>query len=150
MRSSSTIASGSRHVIGVGLQAFLIAAILGLAALAASAVYKPAAFIAGVDDANAARNYAGHISVPDGNYGETTVATVNPGGDVWVRARCYQGGLVYEQYVKANGENQATLSLGPTPSWTGGDATCTAQEGEFTRNNRWRVLAETTFSAWDR
>lgn len=150
MRAVPSIVAGTRHIVGVGVQALLIAAILGLAALAASAIYRPAAFIAGVDDASAARNYSGHISVPDGTYGDTTVATVNPGGDVWVRARCYQGSLVYEQYVKVNADNQATLSLGPTPSWTGGDATCTAQEGEFTRNNRWRVLAETTFNAWDR
>ena len=150
MRAVPTIASGTRHIAGVGLQALLIAAILGLAALAASAIYKPAAFIAGVDNANAARNYSGHISVPDGNYGDTTVATVNPGGDVWVRARCYQGSLVYEQYVKTNGDNQATLTLGPTPNWTGGDATCTAQEGTFGKTNRWKVLAETTFNAWDR
>ena len=150
MRAVPSIASGTRHVVGVGLQALLIAAILGLAALAASAIYKPAAFIAGVDNADAARNYSGHISVPDGTYADTTVATVNPGGDVWVRARCYQDSLVYEQYVKVNGDNQATLSLGPTPNWTSGDATCIAQEGEFTRNNRWRVLAQTTFNAWDR
>ena len=150
MRPGSTIASGTRHVFGVGLQALLIAAILGLAALAASAIYKPAAFIAGVDNASAARNYSGHISVPDGTYADTTVATVNPGGSVWVRARCYQDSLVYEQYVKVNGDNQATLTLGPTPSWSGGDATCIAQEGTFGKTNRWKVLAETTFNAWDR
>ena len=150
MRAVPTIASGTRHVVGVGVQALLIAAILGLAALAASAIYKPAAFIAGVDNASAARTYSGHISVPDGTYGDTTVATVNPGGDVWVRARCYQGGLVYEQYAKANGDNQATLTLGPTPNWTGGDASCIAQEGTFGKTNRWKVLAETTFNAWDR
>jgi hypothetical protein len=150
MRAVPSIASGTRHIFGVGLQALLIAAILGLAALAASAIYKPAAFIAGVDNVSAARNYSGHITVPDGNYGDTTVATVNPGGDVWVRARCFQGSLVYEQYVKANGANQATLTLGPTPSWSSGDATCIAQEGTFGKTNRWKVLAETTFNAWDR
>ena len=150
MRAVPSIASGSRHIVGVGLQALLIAAILGLAALAASAIYKPAAFIAGVDNASAARN-SGHISVPDGAYGGTTVATVNPGGDVWVRARCYQGGnLVYEQYVRPGGDNQATLTLGPTPNWTSGDADCTAQEGSFGRTNRWKAVAETTFNAWDR
>jgi hypothetical protein len=38
MRAIQTIASGTRHVLGVGLQALLIAAILGLAAPAMSAV----------------------------------------------------------------------------------------------------------------
>ncbi len=150
MRADPSIASGSRHIVGVGLQALLISAILGLAALAASAVYKPAAFIAGVDNASAARQYSGHISVPDGTYSGTTVATVNPGGDVWVRARCFQDSLVYEQYVKVNADMQATLTLGPTPNWTSGNATCIAQEGTFGKTNRWKVLAETTFNAWDR
>ena len=42
MRAVPSIAAGTRHVFGVGLQAILIAAIVGLVALAMSAVYKPA------------------------------------------------------------------------------------------------------------
>jgi len=149
MRAGSAIASGARHAVEVGLQALLIAAILATVALAMSAVYKPAGFVAGVDDANAARHYSGQITVPDGAFATTTVATVNPGGStVWARARCYQDRLVYEQYVRLDAYNQATLTLGPTPSWKGGDASCNAQAGTFGTNGRWKVLAETTFKVW--
>ena len=82
MRAVPSIASGTRHIVSVGLQALLISAILGLAALAASAVYRPAGFIAGVGDADAAGPGSARISVPDGVFGGTTTATANPGGDV--------------------------------------------------------------------
>ena len=55
MQAGSTIGSGARHVVGVGLQAVIVAAIIAVVALAMSAVYKPAGFVAGVDDAAAAR-----------------------------------------------------------------------------------------------
>ncbi len=88
----------------------------------------------------------GEITVPDGVFGGTTVATVNPGGDnVWVHAECFQdGALVYEQYVGADSNMQAILHLGPTPSWTGGEADCTAEELTWVRH-RFRVVAATTF-----
>jgi hypothetical protein len=98
----------------------------------------------------AAKGGPGHISVPDGTFGGTTVATVNPGGDgAWARAFCYQdGALVYGQYVRVDADNHATFQLGPTPSWSGGYASCTAEELALRSNGRWRVLARTTFSAW--
>jgi hypothetical protein len=46
----------------------------------------------------------------------------------WVVAKCYQNGtLVYEQAngIFATSLNQV-FTLGPTPSWTGGAADCTA------------------------
>jgi len=91
------------------------------------------------------------ISVPDGVYAGTTVATVNPGGsDTRVRAKCFQnGGLVYEQRVKVDANNQATLTLGPTPSWSGGPANCTAEEGYYSTSFRWHTLATTTFNVSD-
>ena len=97
-----------------------------------------------VEPANAAR---GSISVPDGVYGGTTTARVNPGGDaIWVYAECFQDDvLVYAQYVETDANNQAVLSLGPTPSWTGGPASCTAEEGYFNRSGRWHTVADTTF-----
>ena len=94
----------------------------------------------------AGRN-TGVITVPDGQFGGTTTATVNPGGSgTWARARCYQhGSLVYTEYVYAGADNRATFTLGPTASWTGGGASCTADEGVFGNNERWRTLASTTF-----
>ena len=53
MRASSTVARGTRHIVGVGLQAVLLAAIVATVALAMSAFYKPAGFVAGVSDVDA-------------------------------------------------------------------------------------------------
>jgi hypothetical protein len=83
-------------------------------------------------------------------FGSTATATVNPGGDVYVRARCYQNGVhVYEQYVRVDSNNRAVLQLGPTPLWSGGAASCTAEEGSFGRNQRWHTIARTSFSVSD-
>lgn len=89
----------------------------------------------------------GSITVPDGFFGRTVMATVNPGGTgVYVHAECFQNGsLVFEQYAPVNGDNQAMIGLGPTQLWTGGDADCTAEEGYFGRNGRWHTMASTTF-----
>lgn len=99
----------------------------------------------GVDAAKGG-NGGGSISVPDGVFSGTVMATVNPGGSVMVHAECFQGGtLVYAQYVAPDSNNQAMLTLGPTPSWSGGDADCTAEEGYFGGGGRWHSVASTTF-----
>lgn len=149
MRAVSTVASGLRHSAVAVAEALVVAAIIAALLLALSPVYKPATFLAGADAAQAAKGGrgSGTISVPDGVFASTTTATVNPGSDAWVRGRCYQGdSLVYEQYVRVDANNQAVLTLGPTPSWLGGSASCTGEELEFGRNARWRVLATTTFN----
>ena len=88
--------------------------------------------------------------MPDGVFGGTTTATANPGGDVAVHAQCVQGGVtVYAEVVSVDAQNQAVLTLGPTPRWSGGAADCTAEEGYWTRTGRWRVLAATTFHVSD-
>jgi len=93
----------------------------------------------------------GSITVPDGVYGGTTTATVKPGGaGTMAFAQCYQGStLVYAQYVEVDATNHATFKLGPTPMWTGGGASCKAEEGYFGGGGRWRTVASTTFSASD-
>ncbi len=135
-----TTAAFGKHATRVALEALLIAL------LAAGAVLLAAGRL-GLPDASpvAAGRTSATISVADGVFAGTTVATVNP-GDSWVRARCYQdGGLVYEQYVRVDATRQATLQLGPTPRWTGGAADCTAEEGTWSKSGRWRALAETSF-----
>ena len=148
MRAVSTAASAARHVTGVAAQALLVAAIIAAIALALSPLYQPASWAIGTDGAAAGR---GHISVPDGRFAGTTTATVNPGGSgAWVFARCYQDGvLVYGQYARVTGDNTAMLTLGPTPSWSSGTATCTAEEGTWSKSGRWQKVAGTTFTAWD-
>ena len=145
MKAVSAAASGVRHLSGVGLQALIIVGIVAALLLALSPMLKPADDLAGIKGANAARG-SGTITVPDGVYGGTVTATVNPGGNVWAYAACYQGRtLVYAQYVKVSSSNTATFTLGPTPLWQGGDADCTAEEGSWGRNGRWRAVASTTF-----
>ena len=146
MRAPSTIARGTRHIVGVGLQAVLLAAIVATVALAMSAFYKPAGFVAGVSDVDAGGRNSAVITVPDGVFGGTTTATANPGGNAWVRIICYQaGGVAMEAWGGVDLNNQLAVQLGPTPSWLSGAASCLAQEGTFGRNGHWRVLAETTF-----
>lgn len=149
MRAGSIGVTVARHVGGVGLQALLIVGIVAALLLVLSPVSRPAADLAGTGSALAGRS--GAISVPDGVFAGTTTATVNPGGSgTWAYARCYQGGvLVYAQYVRVNSANQATFTLGPTPMWTGGGADCTAEEGSWSRNNRWRSVASTAFQVSD-
>ena len=73
----------------------------------------------------------------------STTATNRP----WVNANCYQNGrLVYSQWRGFfDGYRSGQIfTLGPTPSWTSGDADCRADL--VNRDNfRNRILASTTF-----
>ena len=90
---------------------------------------------------------AGGVRVDDGVYAGTTVAYAGPSTASWVRARCYQGGaLVFEQYRQFDASRTATITLGPTPSWSGGSANCTAEDGYWRRGTTWRVTSSTTFA----
>ncbi|MCI0583758.1 MAG: hypothetical protein L0227_12875 [Chloroflexi bacterium] len=143
MRQSSVL----RHTAGVAIEGLVILATIAALVVAVTIVARgePGA----ADDAFAGRN-SGVLTIPDGTFGSTTTATANPGGEgTWVKAECFQDGtIVYRQYVKVDPvTHQATLNLGPTPSWTSGAATCTGEEGYWAKSSRWRVLATTTFEA---
>jgi hypothetical protein len=87
------------------------------------------------------------VRVDNGVYGGTTTAYAGPPAATWVRALCYQSGkLVLEQYRQFDSTRRATLVLGPTPSWTGGAATCTAQDGYWRNGSTWRVTSTSSFS----
>ena len=89
----------------------------------------------------------GAVRVDNGVYGGTTTAYAGPSSAAWVRAMCYQNGyLVFEQYRQFDGSRKATLQLGPTPSWSSGSATCTAQDGYWRRGSAWRVTSTTSFT----
>ena len=143
-----------RHVVGVGLQAVIVAAIIAVVALAMSAVYKPAGFVAGVDDAAAAKPASGVVTVAEPvSHGETTTATVNPGGaDVYVFVRCYtpdmDGAYVFAAYYPVGSDKRATIGPLSSSKWTSGRASCIAEEGYFTRAGfgKWRVQASDRFS----
>ena len=142
MRPSSIL----RHTAGVATEGLLILATV--VALAFAATLATRSDPGGATDAFAARSTGGVITVPDGVFGGLTTATANPGDDsTWVMAECYQGGtIVYRQYVKVDpATHQAILTLGPTPSWSSGAASCSAEEGVWFKDTRWRAIASTTF-----
>ncbi len=88
------------------------------------------------------------LTVDDGYFGSTTTAHASGSNAAWVHAMCYQDGMmVYEQYRSLSSDGTATLTLGPTPSWSSGGASCTAEAGYWFHGSRWRVAATTTFDA---
>jgi hypothetical protein len=145
MRAGSAASSGARHAIVAAGEALVVALIIATVLLVLSPLYRPAETLSGTTGVDAGGR--GHITVPDGVFAGTTTATLNPGGSgTWAYAACYQNDtLVYAQYVKASGTT-ATFTLGPTPSWTFGAATCVAKEGYWGSNGRFRVIADTTFN----
>jgi hypothetical protein len=89
-----------------------------------------------------------NFHVDDGTYGTTTTAYRGSTSATWVHAKCSQNGrVVYEQYVSYDGGSTATLMLGPTPSWSGGSATCVGEEGWWRNGTRWRVISTDAFAA---
>lgn len=144
MRALSTAASAVRHTLGAAMEALLIVAIVAALAVGVALSTGHPAGASGVRAATAAPS----ISVPNGVYAGTDVATVDPPtGSIWVDARCYQGSvLVYEQWAAVNASMQATLTLGPTPSWMGGAASCTATANVLQRSGRFKQVASTSFS----
>ncbi len=141
-----------RHVGSAIAEAALIVAI-GVALVFGVAVVggsKPA----GAGNAFAAKPLSGVITVQvPVAHGETTGATVNPGGtDVYVFVQCYApdfgGEYVYAAYFPVSADKTATIGPLASSLWKSGGASCRAQEGYFTRNGfgKWVALAKTTFT----
>jgi hypothetical protein len=68
-----------------------------------------------------------------------------------VNVSCYQNGTrVYDEWhgFFEDAWFGQIFTLGPTPSWTGGDADCTARLVTFSKNGRLNVHATTTFHAY--
>ena len=85
------------------------------------------------------------LSVPNGVFGQTDTAVTSPG--LWVDATCSQNGaVVYEEWVAADASGNAVLTLGPTPSWTGGAAGCSATANMLMSTGSMKTVASTTFS----
>jgi hypothetical protein len=82
------------------------------------------------------------------NYGDivtfnvSTTETANP----YVNLKCYQTGTLvgegWATFFAVGTAGKFGLYSGP---WSGGAADCTADLGLFTSNNRWKVLASTSF-----
>lgn len=91
------------------------------------------------------------IAVTDGVFATAHDAWVyGDRSDYWVLAECRQDStVVYREWVTADAEGRATLMLGPTELWSGGDALCTATAGFYGKNFRWRSVASAQFLASD-
>ena len=66
-----------------------------------------------------------------------------------VNAECFQNGeRVYSEWEGFfdGAVGDRVFKLGPTPSWSGGAADCTARIVEWSSNGRQRTLASTRFS----
>jgi hypothetical protein len=141
MRPSSI----ARYTAGVAIEGLVILATIVALIVAITLVARGEP--GGADNALAGR-HGGALTIPDGTFAGTTTATANPGTEgTWVMGECYQDGtLVYRQYVRVDpSTHTATLTLGPTPSWTSGAASCRGEEGSWFKGGRWRVVATTTF-----
>jgi hypothetical protein len=134
----STSISARRRILGAVLTTVVVTALVAAPSFAGKGG-KPGGG-GGSDPAPSA------FKIDNGVYAGTTTAYRGSSTATWVHARCYQGGtLVYEQYVSYGSAQAATLTLGPTPLWTGGGASCNGEDG-YWQGSRWRVAATTTFS----
>ena len=96
----------------------------------------------------------GSLSIPNGTYGTSVVATVaNAPASTWVVASCYQNGLeVIFNRVALDSNGQATLQLGPTSNYQSGigGASCNAEAKSWNaKRQRWVPVATTTFTVSD-
>lgn len=83
----------------------------------------------------------------DVTFNVSTTATSEP----WVNLSCYQNGTwvsgQWQGFFPGYPWGQ-TFTLGPTPSWQGGAADCTARLVKFGRNGRETTLATANFHVY--
>src|SRR5262245_61501679 len=117
MRTGSAGTATLRHVGLVALEALLVALLAWIGAMTLAGVNQSGGGLVGAADAG--RGHA-NLTVADGVFGGTTVAHANPGGaGTWVTVTCLQGNqVVLTQWAQVDANNNATLTLGPTPSWS--------------------------------
>ena len=171
MRIVSTAAATMRHSFGAVAEALLAAAIIAALLLALAPVYQPADFLAGTEQAAAAKGGNGHraggkpgadggslavVMVYDRNadgqpnwydtstFAVSTTATDKP----WVTLTCAQGGAAV--YSMTAGffpayPWPANYTLAST-QWTSGGADCTATLYMIKSNGRHSTLATLSFS----
>lgn len=160
MRAVSAIASGTRHVFGVGLQALIIAAIVASLTIATALVVG--GHPAGGGSVFAARSSTSWIALSQVN---RTAAATQPslGSSVdfstgyptnvknpRIEVLCYQAGSLV--YGEAGGVNDPFQLGGGGSIWltNGGAADCTANLFYFgwrAGTQTYNVLASTSFSA---
>jgi hypothetical protein len=156
VKAMSTAASTIRHTFVAGSEALILAAIV-------AALLFGAAVLTGHAPLGAGSTLAGQntstLSVPDGSFGGTTMANVSMAGSagaastsaagLWVHATCIvdaNGSLGLVAWETTDASGNASIALGPTPSWQSGSATCKAEAGSFDKLGRFKASSKTTFS----
>ncbi len=95
-----------------------------------------------LDSSDGLAHYGGQVT-----FNVSTTATDRP----WVNLSCYQKGTwVYGSWAGFFPDYRwgQIFTLGPTPSWQGGAADCTARLVKFSSNGRERTLATTSFHVY--
>jgi len=92
-----------------------------------------------LDSSDSLPHYGGQVT-----FDVSTTATDQP----WVNLSCYQNGVwvsgQWQGFFPGYTWGQE-FTLGPTPSWQGGDADCTARLVKFGSNGKETTLATTSF-----
>lgn len=149
MRPVTSTISAARHSLGAVAEALLVVAIVATLVVALAPVYGPAAWFAGSVDARGGKASSVTVIVPDGRFGGSVTGLVTGSGTTWVDVVCTSssgsGGMT--TWARPDASGSFTVTLGPTPSWASGSASCQATAGYYAKNGRWRVLATTTFDA---
>jgi len=132
-----------------------IAALALALAVASPALAKAGASITGPDDGNFGEVH--ELAGFDSGH-----ARVDP-DNLWARVDCYLNettispnggiggvGLIYAEYLYLGSRtyvvNDELMTLGPTPSWSGGGADCTATLLAYDGNGGFRSLAADDFT----
>jgi hypothetical protein len=87
------------------------------------------------------------VSFPDSAFGSEATGQVSGGTVAWVHIYCRvtDGSVGLDTWRRPAVDGSFSVVLGPTPSWTGGGASCKADAGSFSRNGRFNVAGSTTF-----
>jgi hypothetical protein len=147
MQAESTRGSGAaplRHVGLVALEALLVAILVWVAAMTLAGATGADGIAGG---ANAGRTVASLDVVASGPGGAVTIAA-RPGDDgMWVHLSCHAAdGVVVTQWAPVAADHRAAFDVDPSDPMTRRALACSAEEGYFSENGRWRVLASTGFT----
>ena len=144
MRVRTTGAATMRHVGLVALEALLVAAIVWIATMTLAGATQADGLVGSANAGPASVS----LAVAHARLGGSAIVTATPGEEgMWIHAACSQAATgVWSQWSRIDHTHRALLKFQPTTRWTAGGAACTAEEGYFSANGRWRVVATTTFT----
>jgi hypothetical protein len=141
MPKRATAAAPLHHVGLVALESLLVAVLVWIAAMTLAGA--TGAGVVGLADAGPA---SVSLAATEVHGGRSLTVTADPGDPgMWVHLSCTRAGaVVFGQWAAIGADHDVSFSLDRSRGWTAGAAACTADEGYFSTNGRWRVVATTT------